>query len=293
MEITGPDRLRVSSSITVAAGGLQKLQCDVLSRECAGPKLVGCKATAIGTLLGKVRPSLGQGVSGVFVASDGATTDPISFGDLVTGWIVHSDPTGAALPPSLGGPLRVVYPEGSRVTSICGKPTALTLKGLVRLELYSEYELKDATIKRELDERAPELISEMEESRSASLMAFASVHGSVQWPARVVLAGLDARGFNLRVTTSSGHVVDNVLAPYPRPLSSVDDVLCLADEMHQAAFAELGVAFKLHARYYTEPGLVAWRRVVRKSPAAAPALAAASVAAVVLGALIAMRRSRA
>ena len=47
------------------------------------------------------------GVSGVFEAEDGATTDPIEMSELVQGTLLHSDASGAPLSQKQGGPLRV------------------------------------------------------------------------------------------------------------------------------------------------------------------------------------------
>ena len=261
MEITGPDRIHVSSSVNVTVKGLKTLSVDTLSKEELGnAKLAGCKGVSIGAILKRVRPNLGEGVSGAFVASDGATTDPIELDDLVTGWLLHSDATGAELPASLGGPLRLVYPPDSRVTSICGKSTPLTLKGVLRLELYSAYELRTATVHRELSSAAPALIASMEADHHASLLAFAKVHGAIDQPARVVIAGLDARGYTLRVTSATGIQHDDFLVPFPRPLGSATrDVVAFTEEMSQQCFAKLDVRFKVRSGYYTEP----WRMMCR------------------------------
>jgi len=294
MEITGPERLNVSSSITVKIAGIQKLESVTLAKEAVGAKLAGCAACQIGTLLARVRPNLGNGVSGVFTASDGATTEPIALCDLGTGWLVHSTSTAAELPSALGGPLRVVFPEGSRVTSICGKPTPLTLKGVMRLDLHSEFELKDAKLNQEVSTRAPSIMAEMEQEHSATLLALARIHGGVEHPASVMLAALDARGLTLRVTDKlTGAVSDQVLAPFPRPLESMQDVATMFQQMHQEAFASLPFAFKVHARYYTEPTAVAARRAYKSSSAAVsqrPAVAAATVALVAVGAALLLRR---
>lgn len=290
MEITGPDRLNVSSSIELKIAGIRKVESITLAKEEVGSKLAGCAGCRIGTLLARVRPNLGNGVSGVFTASDGAATDPIPLSDLTTGWLVHSSPTASELPGSLGGPLRVVFPEGSRVTSICGKSTPLSLKGAMRLELYSAFELKDATLHQEISARAPQMITEMEQEHMASLLAFAKLHGGVARPTNVAVEGLDARGLTLRVTDElSGVVTDQVLVPFPRPLESMDDVAELFVEMHRAAFAALPFSFKLRSRYYSEPATVALRKALKaacSSPTAVPVAAAAAIAVAAAGVLL-------
>mmetsp|Transcript_31822 Transcript_31822/g.83171 ORF Transcript_31822/g.83171 Transcript_31822/m.83171 type:complete len:288 (-) Transcript_31822:427-1290(-) len=276
MEITGPERLHVSSSINVTVKGLQRLQAEVLSADIVGAKLAGCKAASISSLLARTRPNMGEGISGVFTASDGATTDPIAWEDLITGWIVHSS-QDSDLPPALGGPLRVVFPNGSSVTSICGKPTPLTLKGAIALKLCSAFELKDASVDRAVKSTAPQLITTIEEDHMASLLAFAKIFGGVEQPASVVLAALDARGFTLRITQAQGTAVEQ-LVPFPRPLKSVDDISTLLLEMHGAAYATLSFGFKLRAGYFSEPLLVALRNA-RRSPTFWPAVGASAAAA--------------
>ena len=287
MEITGPDRLNVSSSIEVKVAGIRKLESVELSTEEVGSKMAGCAACRIGTLLARVRPNLGNGISGLFVASDGAATDSIPLEDLSSGWLVHTSPTASDLPSSLGGPLRVVYPEGSHVTSICGKPTPLNLKGVVRLELYSEFELKDAKLNQELSKRAPQMMAEMEDEHMATLLAFARLHGGVERPTNVALGGLDARGLTLRVTDElTGAVQDQLLVPFPRPLESVQDVSGLFQQMHRVAFATLPFAFKLRSRYYTEPVTVALRKICQMPAPKMLPVAVATVAVAAGGVLV-------
>jgi len=291
MEITGPDRLNVSSSIEVKIAGIRKLESITLAKEEVGSKMAGCAGCRIGTLLARVRPNLGNGVSGVFTASDGAATDAIPLSDLTAGWLVHSSSSASDLPVSLGGPLRVVFPEGSRVTSICGKPTPLTLKGVVRLELYSSFELRDAKLNQELSVRAPQMITEMEHEHMASLLAFARLHGGIANPAAVAIEGLDARGLTLRITDElTGAVKEQLLVPFPRPLESAQDVATLFVEMHRAAFASLPFGFKLRSRYYTEPTTVALRKgigALKNSPStAAPAVAVTAIIVAAAGMLL-------
>jgi len=110
------------------------MECVQLTKAAAGGavKLEGCLATPIDKLLPTQPVLVG---TGTFIASDGASTQPIPIPDLRTGYVLHSAKDGSDLTQSLGGPLRVVYPEGSNVTSICGKPTPLTLKGVTKLVL--------------------------------------------------------------------------------------------------------------------------------------------------------------
>lgn len=292
MEITGPERLNVSSSINVGIKGLQKVESTLLAKDVVGTKLAGCKGMSVKTLLSRTRPQLGNGISGVLVASDGVITDPIALHELEQGFIVHSDASGEELPPSLGGPLRAIFPEGVAVqNSVCGTPKPINLKGVVKLELHSEFELTSAKIHKELTASAPRLIAEMEEFHKATLLAFAAVYGGdlAAMPEAVAIAALDARGFSLRVTRGGAAECD-LLAPFPRPLAAASDVFPLAMEMHRACFAALSLSFKLRSGFYTEPVVVACR-LASKSPRALLAVSAALATAATVAALM-MRKTR-
>ena len=299
MEITGPERASVQSSINVTVKGLAKVESIALDDAVVGKKLAGCKGISIRTLLARVRPQMGNGVSGTFVAADGAATEPIEFDELVRGWLVHSDSSGGDLPASLGGPLRVVYPSGCAIQStVCKTKTSpVNLKGAVRLELSSAFELTDQKTAKALSSSAPLLILDLERNHTATLRAIARHHCGVRqhFPTRVAITALDARGLTLSVTSASGEVTDGLLAPFPRPLSDVTDVLPLAMEMHDEAFAALPATFKLAAGYYTEPLEVACRRALKtalKSPHA-PLFAALATAAAAVGLAISWRVIRA
>ena len=114
-------------------------------------RLAGCTGATIASVLGRAVPGYARSIaSGDFVASDGVQTDPIPLADLVQGVLVHSQagrPSSPAadesavtneLPPKLGGPLRVVYPDGCAIQSaVCGTPKPVNLKGVVKLQLHA------------------------------------------------------------------------------------------------------------------------------------------------------------
>jgi len=251
MELCGPDRLNVSSSLQLQAAGLAKVESVTLSSEIAGSKLASCKAISVGTLLSRVRPNLGNGVSGVFTAADGVSTDPISLDELVVGLIVHTDANGTTpLPVSLGGPLRVCFPEGVAVqSSVCGTPKPVNLKGMVKLELQSIYEIQQSKVAKELATSAPTIILSLEEQHSSKLLAIAHHHKQLvkSSAVKVSIQGLDARGLTMRVLGAGEE--HELLAPFPRPLVDVADVLPMAFEMAEAAFDALGWKFKLQHHY--------------------------------------------
>ena len=166
LEIVGPERLSVSRSVTVAATGIQKLK----SSPVVGGKLEGCLGASISALLARVVGDCGDGVSGVFVAEDGAKTEPIEMFELLQGTIVHSDASSGLLSQKQGGPLRVTFPEGVAIQdSMCGTAKPVNLKGAVRLTLSSHFELKDARLARQLSAAAPKFILGLEERQAQKL----------------------------------------------------------------------------------------------------------------------------
>ena len=267
LEIVGPERLSVSRSITVPAKGLQKNLPQVSTP--VGGKLAGCVGASVGALLAKCVGECGGGVSGVFTAEDGVSTEPIAMDELVQGVILHSaDAAGAPLPDKMGGPLRVCFPEGVAVqASPCGTGTKpVNLKSIVKLTLSSQFELKDATLARELSRAAPNFILLLEERHAPTILAMATHYGGVEGATAASIRALDARGFTLAVTTADGAEREGVLVPFPRPLeagSPIEPQLeRLVAEMHAAAFDALGVRFKLRHRFYWD----AARERARASP---------------------------
>jgi hypothetical protein len=293
MELSGPDRLNVTSSLTLTVKGLTKLESKTLPAGVGGSKLVGCKAIALSTLLERVRPNLGNGVSGIFTASDGVVTDPISFDELVKGFIVHSDAQGGALSQGLGGLLRLVFPDGVAVqAAVCGTPKAVNLKGVIKLELKSTFEVEQLAVAKQLAASAPSIILYLEEHHGPKLLAIAyhlGCHlGSREQPVeKVRIMGLDARGLMLRVVRlggTRGGTEGELLAPFPRPLVDGADIVPLTFEMHARACAALGWRFRMRHHDYISPlfDLLA-------SPRVAQALAAV---AAVTAAFLVLRRAR-
>jgi hypothetical protein len=295
MELSGPDRLNVTSSLTLTVKGLTKLESKTLPAGVGGSKLVGCQAIALSTLLERVRPNLGNGVSGIFTASDGVVTDPISFDELVKGFIVHSDAQGGALSQGLGGLVRLVFPDGVAVqAAVCGTPKAVNLKGVIKLELKSTFEVEQLAVAKQLAASAPSIILYLEEHHGPKLLAIAYHLGCHLEPReqpveKVRIMGLDARGLMLRVvrpggTKGLGGTEGELLAPFPRPLVDGADIVPLTFEMHARACAALGWRFRMRHHDYISPlfDLLA-------SPRVAQALAAV---AAVTAAFLVLRRAR-
>lgn len=296
MELSGPDRLNVTSSLTLTVKGLTKLESKTLPAGVGGSKLVGCQAIALSTLLERVRPNLGNGVSGIFTASDGVVTDPISFDELVKGFIVHSDAQGGALSQGLGGLLRLVFPDGVAVqAAVCGTPKAVNLKGVIKLELKSTFEVEQLAVAKQLAASAPSIILYLEEHHGPKLLAIAYHLGCHLGPReqpveKVRIMGLDARGLMLRVVRpggpggTQGGTEGELLAPFPRPLVDGADIVPLTFEMHARACAALGWRFRMRHHDYISPlfDLLA-------SPRVAQALAAV---AAVTAAFLVLRRAR-
>ena len=81
-------------------------------------------------------------MTGTLHSADGISTEPIGVEDFSEGTIIISGPDGGALPASLGGSFRAVFPEGAAVqTSVCrthARPvnravSMMTLRGSVCL----------------------------------------------------------------------------------------------------------------------------------------------------------------
>ena len=258
LEIVGPERLSVSRSISVSAKGLKTLESAPTP---VSGKLAGCVGASVGALLAKVVGECGDGVSGIFEAADGASTNPIAMHELVQGVVLHSDPSGAALPEKLGGPLRVVFPEGVAVQdSVCKtKQSSINLKMAVKLTLSSQFELKDAKLAQELSGIAPKAILELEQEHAATVLAMAAHYGGVADATAANIRALDARGFTFALTTADGAERDGVLAPFPRPLEAGTDMAAqlaqLVAEMRAAAFSALGLRYRLRSykRRYVDP----------------------------------------
>lgn len=282
MEIVPPQRQGVAGTISVTAKGIRSLGAEVVD---AG-KLEGCKATSVGALLKRMTRILSDpGVSGRFVAADGLCSEPIPMPDLLLGLIVHSDRDGAALPQSLGGPLRVVYPPGvgSQRCKNDGRPMAVNVKDCVRLELFSAFETTDVTLSRELSQMAPQLMLELNEHHGGTLAALGAHHAALADVASACVTSIDARGLTLTVVVESVLRVEKpgILVAFPRPLTSASEVMpYVTEEMSAAAYGALGLGFRLRHG--------AFARRASRSPWAA-AVAVLGVAGAV-GLLVAARR---
>ena len=143
MEVVGLDGRHRPHKMVVTAQEMAVLGGTVtLDASLAGAKLAKCVGTPLGPLMDALHWGSGQGfklgpsVSGRLTATDGVTTHPIAYPELVQGVIVHTAPSGDALPQSLGGHFRVAFPAGVAVQdSVCGTPKPVNLKGVCRLEL--------------------------------------------------------------------------------------------------------------------------------------------------------------
>jgi len=101
-------------------------------------KLAGSSGWPVEALLETIAQSMDVQLDpasvGVFTASDGVQSEPISLADLVHGLILHSGPDGDPL--SSGGPMRLWFPAGRAVQhSQCGSVGPVNLKGVVRFSL--------------------------------------------------------------------------------------------------------------------------------------------------------------
>ena len=107
----------------------QLMGLDVCEVPASDDKFAGFKGCSVRALLGAAKP----GTTGVFVAGDGMTTDPISFEHLSTGIVMHTDPSGQPL--QHGGPLRVWFPPECGLR--CSRGNNLAVKDVRSLTLTS------------------------------------------------------------------------------------------------------------------------------------------------------------
>lgn len=122
-------------------GAFMRTLAETAPLKGVGGKLEGCLATPISALLASVtnKATLAASATATFTAADTVCCDPIMQPDLLHGFLVHSTADGKNdLPDGMGGPLRVVYPDGMAIqTSICGTPKPVNLKNVVLMKLSS------------------------------------------------------------------------------------------------------------------------------------------------------------
>jgi hypothetical protein len=104
----------------------QILSLDTVEVAAVDPKFAGYKGCSVSALLGAAKDG-----TGIFAAGDGMLTDPIGFDILVTGVVLHTDPSGQPL--EHGGPLRLYFPPDANLRCSSGNP--LTVKDVRSLEL--------------------------------------------------------------------------------------------------------------------------------------------------------------
>jgi len=128
-----------ASSCVTADLGIGETEATV-TLPSAAKKLAGCRGTPVSALL---PPSVDELplASGVFVASDGVTTEPIALAELKRVLLVHGAPDGSPLPASMGGPLRAWAPDGCAVQrSQCGTgPAPVRVKFVTELRVSSRW----------------------------------------------------------------------------------------------------------------------------------------------------------
>ena len=132
-----------SSKLTIFSVRAEEMRSMKQNRKLSASeagKLAGCTGWPVAALLDVVAESLDGALDpatvGVFTASDGLETEPISLGDLVHGIIVHSSPEG---PLNTGGAMRLWFPTGKAVQrSQCGSFGPVSVKGVIQLSLSVE-----------------------------------------------------------------------------------------------------------------------------------------------------------
>lgn len=141
LEVIATSRPRGSSSklaiFSVRLDEIRSMGSHELPSGEAG-KLAGCLGWPVSSLLNVAADSLGEPLDpatvGIFTASDGLETEPISLSDLMCGIIIHSNPDGSPL--IAGGPMRLWFPSGKAIQhNKCGTDGPANLKGVIRLSL--------------------------------------------------------------------------------------------------------------------------------------------------------------
>ncbi|KAG7354846.1 DUF2470 domain containing protein [Nitzschia inconspicua] len=107
----------------------------------------------------------------------------------------------------------------------------------------------------DIQKSAPRVMKHMNADHAASLKAYALAfgeHPDASKTQSATLTGLDVEGFWLDLTLEDGTTVSNVLVPYDRRIQSAKELHAIAVDMHTAAFAKLGVVYKIQSGFYTQ-----------------------------------------
>jgi Protein of unknown function (DUF2470) len=106
----------------------------------------------------------------------------------------------------------------------------------------------------DIQKSAPRVMSHMNADHATSLKAYALAFGQHPDAAKTqsaILTGLDVEGFWLELTLVDGTKISDVLVPYDRRIQSAKELHQIAVDMHVAAFAKLGVLYKIQSGYYS------------------------------------------
>ena len=114
----------------------------------------------------------------------------------------------------------------------------------------------DESLAEALRKAAPRVASHMNEDHAASLRAYLGHYGGLpDGDYDVWMTDCDTRGFVLKYRVRDGTLTaptHQMVAPFPRPITSAAQLRTFAVEMHHTAFKALGVGFRLRHGYYVD-----------------------------------------
>mmetsp|Transcript_30572 Transcript_30572/g.36347 ORF Transcript_30572/g.36347 Transcript_30572/m.36347 type:complete len:173 (-) Transcript_30572:344-862(-) len=118
-----------------------------------------------------------------------------------------------------------------------------------------EDESNNAALEKELQKRAPRVMSHMNGDHQDSIKAYALAfgdHPDCVNTESAILTGLDRNGFLLEVTLSNGTKLDNVRVPYVGDVTSGKDLHMMAIKLHRLAYDKIGFVYKIKNGYYKQ-----------------------------------------
>jgi len=163
------------------------------------------------------------------------------------------------------------------------------------IEETKKNEINTMDLEKELQKRAPRVISHMNGDHQDSIKAYALAFGNNPECVNTesaILTGLDRDGFILEVTLKNGTQLKNVRVPYQGDVTCGKDLHTIAIKLHRMAYDKIGVIYKIKNGYYKQGakmiGFQAYKKA-RERPGTIGMLTVLTIA--VFGGAIASRRA--
>jgi len=118
-----------------------------------------------------------------------------------------------------------------------------------------EHETNAADLEKELQKRAPRVMSHMNGDHQDSIKAYALAFGDRPEcvdTESAILTGLDSKGFKLEVTLKNGTKLEDVRVPYQGEVTSGKDLHMMAIKLHRLAYDKIGFVYKIKNGYYKQ-----------------------------------------